>query len=101
LSAHDAATLAPDNSRVNARDKDGKALTPMDRGESEGDRKITQLSRQAIMKDGSLSFTTKNVKIITINGKFTLRGPERSAIDAAAKSAAGPQQVDNLLDVTH
>jgi len=95
---------APDNSGVNARDKDGKALTPMDQGGSEADRKITQQIRQAVMKDGSLSFNAKNVKIITVNGKVTLRGPvktaaERTAIEAAAKSAAGVNQVDNQLEV--
>ena len=33
----------------------------------------------AVMADGSLSFTAKNVKIITQNGKVTLRGPVNSA----------------------
>ncbi len=104
MPAQTAPSSAPDNTRVNTRDKDGKNLTPMDQGGSEGDRKITQQIRQAVMKDGSLSFTAKNVKIITINGKVTLRGPvkteaERSAIEAAAKSAAGANQVDNLLEV--
>ena len=99
-----AAVAAPDNSRVNARDTGGKTLTPMDQGGSESDRKLTQQIRQAVMKDGSLSFTAKNVKIITINGKVTLRGPvktdaERSAIEAAAKSAAGANQVDSQLEV--
>jgi hyperosmotically inducible periplasmic protein len=89
---------------VNARDKNGKTLTPMDQGPSEGDRKITQQIRQAVVKDGSLSFTAKNVKIITINGKVTLRGPvktsaERSAIETAAENIAGVAQVDNQLDV--
>jgi len=98
------ATAQSDNSRVNSRDKDSKTLTPMDQGGSESDRKITQQIRQSVMKDGSLSFTAKNVKIITINGKVTLRGPvntaaERSAIEAAAKSAAGATQVDNQLEV--
>jgi hyperosmotically inducible periplasmic protein len=95
---------APDNSRVNARDKSGKTLTPMDQGPSDGDRKITQQIRQAVVKDGSLSFTAKNVKIITINGKVTLRGPvktdaERASIEAAAKNIAGVAQVDNQLEV--
>ena len=94
----------PDNSRVNARDRGESALTPMDQGPSEGDRKITQQIRQAVVRDGTLSFTAKNVKIITINGKVTLRGPvksagERSAIEAAAKNVAGVSQVDNQLDV--
>ena len=102
--APDNSASAPDNSRVNARDKSGKTLTPMDQGPSEGDRKITQQIRQAVVKDGSLSFTAKNVKIITINGKVTLRGPvktdaERSTIEAAAKNVAGASQVDNQLEV--
>jgi hyperosmotically inducible periplasmic protein len=100
----DATASQPDNSRVNSRDKGGSTLTPMDQGPSEGDRKITQQVRQAVMKDGSLSFTAKNVKIITINGKVTLRGPvktdqERSAIEAAAKQVAGATQVDNQIEV--
>lgn len=95
---------APDNSRVNVRDKGGKTLTPMDQGPSEEDRKITQLIRQSVVKDGSLSFTAKNVKIITINGKVTLRGPvktaaERSAIETAARNVTGVGQVDNQLEI--
>lgn len=100
----DAFASQPDNSRVNSRDKGDSTLTPTDQGTSEGDRKITQQVRQAVMKDGSLSFTAKNVKIITINGKVTLRGPvktdqERSAIEAAAKQVAGATQVDNQIEV--
>ena len=57
------------------------------------------------MDDDSLSFTAKNVKIITQDGKVTLRGPvksaqERSAIGVAAKKfAAG--RVDNQLEVAN
>ncbi|MET0792173.1 MAG: BON domain-containing protein [Polyangiaceae bacterium] len=104
-SDHVASTTAqPDNSAVNARDRGGSTLTPTDQGGSEGDRKITQQVRQAVMKDGSLSFTAKNVKIITINGKVTLRGPvktdqERSAIETAAKKVAGETRVDNQIEV--
>jgi len=95
-----------DNSKVNTRDRSSAALTPMDQGSSEGDRKITQQIRQDLMKDKSLSFTAKNVKIITINGKVTLRGPvkseaERSAIEAAARRAAGSgAQVDSQLELS-
>jgi osmotically-inducible protein OsmY len=89
---------------VNQRDRDDKSLTPMDQGGSEGDRKITQQIRQAVMKDGSLSFSSKNVKIITINGKVTLRGPvksaeERAAIERAAAQVAGAGSVDNQLEI--
>jgi hypothetical protein len=93
----------PDNSKVNQRDQSSAALTPMDQGSSEADRKITQQIRQDLMKDKSLSFTAKNVKIITIDGKVTLRGPvksdaERSAIEAAARRVTG--NVDSQLEVS-
>jgi hyperosmotically inducible periplasmic protein len=98
---HDAA-----NSGVNTRDRSSAALTPMDQGGSEADRKITQQIRQDLMKDNSLSFTAKNVKVITVNGRVTLRGPvkseaERSAIEAAARRAAGSgAQVDSQLEIS-
>jgi len=66
----------------------------MDQGSSESDRKITRDIRQAVMSDSSLSFTAKNVKIITRDGKVTLRGSvksaaERTAIEAAARRVVG------------
>jgi hyperosmotically inducible periplasmic protein len=93
----------PDNTKVNKRDTNSAALTPLDQGNNETDLKITQQIRQAVMDNGSLSFTAKNVKIITNGGKVTLRGPvkteqERSAIDAAARKVAGAQ-VDNQIEV--
>lgn len=95
---------APDNTKVNKRDTNSAALTPMDQNNNQTDLKITQQIRQAVMADGTLSFTAKNVKIITQNGKVTLRGPvnsaqERDAIDAAARKVAGSTQVDNQLEV--
>lgn len=94
----------PDNTKVNKRDADGNAVTPIDQGNNESDLKITQRIRQSVMSDGSLSFTAKNVKIITNGGKVTLRGPvksaaERASIDAAARKVAGPGKVDNQLEV--
>lgn len=93
-----------DNTKRNERDRSSAALTPMDQGGGQTDLKITQQIRQAVMADKSLSFTAKNVKIITSNGKVTLRGPvnseqERSAIEAAARKVAGTTQVDNQLEV--
>jgi len=95
-----------DNSRVNQRDRNSATLTPMDQGSSASDRNITQQIRKDLMKDSSLSFTAKNVKIITIDGKVTLRGPvkseaERSTIEAAARRAAGDgARVDSQLEVS-
>lgn len=94
----------PDNTKVNERDRDNTTLTPMDQRNNETDLKVTQQIRQAVMADDSLSFTAKNVKIITQNGKVTLRGPvktaeERNAIEAAARKVAGVTQVDNQIEV--
>ncbi len=94
----------PDNTRVNKRDRDSNALTPMDQGNGGSDLKITQQIRQAVMADSSLSFTAKNVKIITAKGKVTLRGPvkndqERSAIEASARKVAGDTNVDDQIEV--
>lgn len=96
-----------DNSRVNRRDRSGATLTPMDQGPSEADRKITRDIRKAVMSDSSLSFTAKNVKIITIDGKVTLRGPvkneaERSAIEGAARKVVGNGAlVESQLELLH
>lgn len=95
-----------DNTRVNQRDRNSAALTPMDQGSSEADRKLTQQIRQELMKNESLSFTAKNVKVITIDGKVTLRGPvkseaERTAVEAAARRAAGTgARVDSQLEIS-
>jgi len=102
-----APTTEADNTRVNQRDRSSAALTPMDQGSSESDRKITQQIRQDLMKDKSLSFTAKNVKVITIDGKVTLRGPvkseaERSSIEAAARRAAGSgARVNSQLEISN
>jgi len=79
----------------------------MDQGSSEADRKITSDIRKALMSDGNLSFTAKNVKIITIDGKVTLRGPvktaaERTAVEAAARKVAGSgARVESQLELAH
>lgn len=65
---------------------------------------LTARIRQAITADDSLSMDAHNIKIITENGKVTLRGPvaseaERRKVEAIAKKAAGSQTVINKLDV--
>jgi hyperosmotically inducible periplasmic protein len=94
----------PDNTAVNERDRSGETQTSGDQSNSSADLKITQAIRQALMKDGELSTTAKNVKIITNNGQVTLRGPvktaqEKAKIDQLAKSAAGGAKIDDQLEV--
>ena len=56
------------------------------------------------MKDSDLSVTAKNVKIITANGRVTLRGPvnnaeEKVKIEKYAKTSAGNLSVDNQIEI--
>jgi hyperosmotically inducible periplasmic protein len=93
-----------DNTAVNERDRSRETQTSGDQSNSSADLKITQAIRQALMKDGELSTTAKNVKIITNNGQVTLRGPvknaqEKAKIDQLARSAAGGAKIDDQLDV--
>ena len=93
-----------DNTGKNVRDRDHKTLTPGDQSGKPEDIKLTQAIRQAVMKDKSLTMTAKNVKIITADGKVTLRGPvntveEKTKITDLAKAAAGTVPVDDQLEV--
>jgi hyperosmotically inducible protein len=98
--------VAADNSGRNARDRDGATKTSGDQSENEADRALTQKIRQAITSDDALSTNGQNVKIITSDGKVTLRGPVKSAKEKAdiatkATQIAGVKQVDNQLEVTN
>ena len=98
------AQTAPDNTGSNVRDRSGATLTPGDQSESEADRTLTQRIRQAVVADDSLSTNAHNIKIITINGVVTLRGPvnstqEKATIDAKAQQIAGATKVDNQLEI--
>lgn len=96
--------VAADNTEKNERDRNEPALTPGDQGENEADRTITQHVRQGIVGHDALSMTAENVKIITVDGVVTLRGPvkdaqERSTIATVAQGVAGVKRVDNQLEI--
>src|SRR5215469_11783312 len=93
-----------DNTAVNQRDRSGGAKTSGDQSNSVANLKITQAIRRALMKEAELSTTAKNIKVITINGQVTLRGPvkttqEKAKIAELARSAAGGAQIVDQLDV--
>ena len=93
-----------DNTALNQRDRSGDTQTSGDQSNSSADLKITQAIRQALVKDGELSSTAKNVKVITANGQVTLRGPvnnaqEKTKIDQIARSAGGGAKIVDELDV--
>lgn len=96
--------VAPDNSKKNVRDRKDQNPTPMDQGGSAGDLKITKDIRQEINHKKEISTNGKNVKIITIDGAVTLRGPvateeEKQLIYDIASKIAGSAKVKNELEV--
>ena len=104
LSAIAEEKAAADNTAKNERDASGETKTSGDQSNSPEDIKITAAIRRAVVADKSLSMTATNVKIITVNGMVTLRGPVNSAEEKAtiarlAKSAAGEAKIDNQLEV--
>src|SRR6202046_2805393 len=93
-----------DNTKMNKGDASNDATTADQQKMNAGDRAITQKIRAEIMKDKSLSTYAHNVKIITQDGKVTLKGPVRSAddkatIEAKAVAVAGADNVTNHLKV--
>jgi hyperosmotically inducible protein len=101
LRQQDTQQSAPDNTGKN---KDQTAPTADQQKMSPSDRAITQKIRKAIHQDKSLSTYAHNVKIITQNGKVTLRGPVRSEdeknnVQAKAVAAAGEENVTNQLEI--
>ena len=64
----------PDNTAQNAQDRSGATVTAQDQGNNEADREATRRIRQAIEAKDGLSTDAKNIKVITQNGKVTLRG---------------------------
>jgi len=98
------ASVPADNTDRNERDRTVAALTPGDQGGSEADRTVTQRIRQGVVDSDSLSINGKNVKIITVDGVVTLRGPvksdqEKSQIAAIAQRVDGVKRVDNQLEI--
>jgi len=96
--------VAADNTGKNVRDRQAEALTPGDQGENEADRSITQQARQGVVKADEVSMTGKNVKIITVDGVVTLRGPvesaqEKTEIAKIVKQVDGVKRVDNQLEI--
>jgi hyperosmotically inducible protein len=100
------AAVPADNTGRNERDRNDATKTPGDQSESEADRTISQQIRKAITADDSVSTNGKNVKIITVDGVVTLRGPvksetEKKNIAAKAQQIAGVKNVENQLEIAN
>lgn len=93
-----------DNTARNVRDRESGSLTPLDQGNSPEDRRTTVSIRKEILRQEGLSVNARNVKIITVNGRVTLRGPvgteeEKRLIGEIATGVAQAANVDNQLEV--
>ena len=95
---------APDNTKVNQRDKNKAEPFADQQKENRPDREIARQIRRSLVQDKSLSTYAHNVKIIAQNGMVTLKGPvrsdeEKTAVEAKATEIAGADKVTSQLEV--
>ena len=96
---------APDNTKVNKGDHSTQSTTADKAMKNNlSDRQVEAHIRREIVKDKNLSTYAHNVKIVSANGKVTLRGPVRSeeekqTVEQYAKKYAADQNVINELTV--
>lgn len=91
---------APDNTKTNKNSSptaDQQKMNP-------ADREISKKIRMAIQQDKSISVYAHNIKVITQDGKVTLKGPvrseeEKASIASKAVAVAGETNVSNQIDV--
>jgi osmotically-inducible protein OsmY len=93
--------VEPDNTAVNERDRNAK--TPINQNENKADVTTTAEIRKKVVAT-KMSTDAQNVKIITQDGKVTLRGPvetedEKTRIEQMAEEVAGAANVDSQLEV--
>jgi hyperosmotically inducible periplasmic protein len=98
----DSQQTPPDNTKKNSDDQssptaDQQKMNPMDRA-------ITQKIRKSVMADKSLSTYAHNIKIISQDGKVTLRGPvrsddEKSNVEAKAAAIVGHNNLISQIEV--
>ena len=90
----------PDNSTQNK----GQTATADNQTNSKADRQITAQIRKAIVGDKDLSTYAHNIKVITVNGQVTLKGPvstddEKQKVASLAANVVSPDRIVNELTV--
>ncbi len=93
-----------DKTKANVRDRGSRALTPLDQGNGEGDVDMTSRIRKELLAQTGLSVNARNVKVITVNGRVTLRGEvnttaEKTRVAEIARRLATDGNVDDQLEV--
>ena len=96
---------APDNTKVNKRDRNKSEPTAEQQKENKSDRELARNVRRSLVKDKSLSSYAHNIKVVAQDGKVTLKGPvhsaeEKQAVEAkAAEVAGGADKVNSEIEV--
>ena len=95
---------ATDNTKNNKGDQSPDSTTADKQKMNPADRDLTKKIRAALHGDSTLSTYAHNIKIVSQDGKVTLKGPvrsddEKSAIEAKATEIAGAGNVTNQLTV--
>ena len=92
------------HSKQNAQEGIVSKATPMQQGVNFRDVQKTNLIKQGILADASLSANAKNVEVVTLNAQTTLRGhvnteAGRRRVGVIAANAGRPENVSNQLEV--
>jgi hyperosmotically inducible periplasmic protein len=103
-SAQDQTAPAPNTAQDNSANNKNQQTTADQQTNAAGDRNLTAQIRKQIVADKTLSTYAHNVKIITVNGMVTLKGPvksdaEKQTVGDIAAKAAGADKVTNDITV--
>jgi osmotically-inducible protein OsmY len=101
VAASAASAQAPDNSKQN---KDQTTQTADNQSNAKADRDTTAKIRKDLMADKSLSSYAHNIKIVTVNGSVTLKGPvkseeEKTKIAQIAGNTVSADKITNEITV--
>jgi len=96
--------VGADNTSRNIRDRSLETVVLMDESSDPHDLEITQQIRKAVVETKELSVAAENVKVITVDGRVTLRGPVRTSdekrlIGEIAARIAKNGNVENQLEI--
>jgi osmotically-inducible protein OsmY len=104
-SSTDTGATAPDNTKVNKRDRNQAEPTADQQKENKSDRELARSIRRSLVKDKTMSTYAHNIKVVAQDGKITLKGPVRSAeekqaVEAkAAELAGGSDKITSEIEV--
>ena len=95
---------AGDNTKMNQQDRQPDQVTADQQKNDASDLQMTKKIRQSFMHDKSLSTYAHNVKIISADGKVTLKGPvrsddEKNTLVSKATEIAGAGNVTDQMNV--